>query len=396
MASSAASARASAPVTLYRTLPACVLGAFLCLVLAFTVPHPGCDFNQFYSSAKLAGTGHLYDWQRLQDLERLNATNLIPFGRLPFYAVVLKPLTVLPYRLAWGVWLGLNAAALISFAVLWPVRNRADLPLVLCWSLPAFFLISTGQDTGLILLVWTLGLLLLESGRDFAAGLVLSLCAAKFHLALGIPVFLIARRKWMTLAGGLVGGMVQLAVSFAAEGWGWPAALRHLASISEFSPAALKMPNLLGLTHALPRAIWFEAALGALVLAAVWLISRRSTLVAGATAAILGGLLVGHHSYVYDCVLFLPALLLARDASLSKPLRYWALVLCTPVPYMLLVNDKLAMIAQVLLNGFALLFLARLAAGRNLRPHPCALPPCKKHPLRNPPQFLRAPPRCSP
>ena len=50
-----------------------------------------------------------------------------------------------------------------------------------------------------------------------------------------------------------------------------------------------------------------EAVLALLALAAVWVISRRSALTIGATAAVIGGLLVSHHAYVYDAALLLPA-----------------------------------------------------------------------------------------
>src|ERR1039458_25999 len=101
-------------------------------------------------------------------------------------------------------------------------------------------------------------------------------------------------------AGGVAGGLGQLAISFAAEGWEWPARLLQLSSISDFSPSPSKMPNLLGLTHGLPYGGGVEAVLALLALAAVWVISRRSALTIGATAAVIGGLLVSHHAYVYD------------------------------------------------------------------------------------------------
>lgn len=339
-----------------------LIGAAVCLWIGFSVFERGGDFNEFYSASKLAGTGHIYDWDRIQKLELRNGSRTIPFGRLPVYAVLFKPFTVLPYRYARAAWLIVNLAALMGFALLWPVRRRWDAILLLCWSCPAAILLSTGQDTGLFLFLVTMGLRLLQSKQDLAAGLVLSLCAAKPHLALGIPIFLLARRRWGALAGGLAGGLIQVAVSFAAEGPAWPARLLELSKISDFSPSPAKMPNLLGLTHVLPYAAALEAALAVLVLAAVWMISRRSPLTLGATAAVIAGLLVSHHAYVYDAVLLLPACALALRMPAPKALRCAALLLCIPIPYLLLMKEHGMWIgAQLSIHGFCLWLLALLA-----------------------------------
>jgi hypothetical protein len=202
----------------------------------------------------------------------------------------------------------------------------------------------------------------LQSKRDFLAGLVFSLCAAKFHLALGIPIFLLARRRWGALAGGLAGGLVQLAISFAAEGREWPARLLQLSSISDFSPSPWKMPNLAGITHWLPYGGGLEAGLAVLALAAVWIVSRRSTLTVGATAAVLAGLMVSHHAYVYDAVLLLPACALGLRLPGPQALRFAALLLSVPIPYVLLIEDNAAwVVAQVCINGFGLWLLGILA-----------------------------------
>jgi len=330
--------------------------------MGFSLFERGSDFNQFYSASKLAGTGHLYDWDRLQELELRNGAHPIPFGRLPVYAVLMKPFTLLPYNNARAAWLLVNLAALAGFAALWPVRRRRDAVMMLCWSCPAAILLSTGQDTGLFLFFVAVGLRLLQSNRNFAAGLVFSLCAAKFHLALGIPVFLLARRQWGALAGGLAGGAIQLAISFAAEGREWPARLMRLSSLSDFSPSPSHMPNLLGLTHALPLGFAVEAVLGILALAAVWSISRRSPLIIGATAAVAAGLLVSHHSYVYDGVLLLPGIALALRLPVPQALRYGALALCIPIPYLLMMQEHGPWIlAQVCINGVSLGLLGLLA-----------------------------------
>ena len=341
----------------------CLIGASVCVWMGFSLFERTTDFDQFYCGSQLAGSGHLYDWDRLQELELHYGTHPVPFGRLPVYAILIKPLTALPYQYARVAWMAINLAAMIGFAMLWPVHRRQDLIMMLCWSCPAAILLSTGQDTGLFLFCITVGLRLLQSKRDFAAGLVFSLCAAKFHLALGIPVFLLARRRWGALAGGCAGGAVQLAISFAAEGRDWPARLLRLAAISDFSPSPAKMPNLCGLTHALPYGGPLEAVLALLTLAAVWIVARRSPIAIGATAAVTGGLLVSHHAYVYDGLLLLPACALALRLLVPKALRYGALLLCVPFPYVLLMQEHGEWIAaQIAIQAFSLSLLTLLAS----------------------------------
>ena len=214
-----------------------------------------------------------------------------------------------------------------------------------------------GADTGLFLFFAAAGFKLLEEEHDLAAGLVFSLCAAKFHLALGIPVLLLARKRWTTPMAGTAGVLVQLSLSYLAEGRDWPADLLRLSAVSDFSPAAAKMPNLLGLTYWIPDGVVLEGMLAAVVLSTVWLIARYADQVTGATAAIVGGLLVSHHAYVYDCILLLPALALAWRMPLPEAARYWVLLLWTPLPYVALMKDRMANAAQLSISVFCLALL---------------------------------------
>src|ERR1022692_3566501 len=119
-----------------------------------------------------------------------------------------------------------------------------------------------------------------------------------------------------------------------------------------FQPVAFEDAESIG-AHA-RVALWRRrGGAGLLALAAVWVISRRSALTIGATAAVIGGLLVSHHAYVYDAVLWLPA---------PKALRYGALLLCVPIPYVLLMQEHGAwVVAQLSINGFGMLLLGLLA-----------------------------------
>lgn len=313
------------------------------------------DFDTFYAAGKLAGTGRLYDWEAIQALERQNrAANPLPFGRIPAVALAFKPISALPYEWAEELWLGIGIAALGGFVALWPLSGRRRAAMAVCWSFPAAMVLAFGQDTTMFLFFVALGLWLLIREQRFAAGVVLSLCVIKPHLALLVPVWLIATRKWKALWGGAAGGAATLLVSFAVEGLDWPK--RFLAAAPELADAPLKMPNVRGLLALAGAGVKPEIALAVLIAVAVWHVSRHVDLATGAALALAGGLAVSHHAYTYDAVLLLPALLVTWERDRRGWLRAWALLLFTPIPYLLLLAEK-AWPAQLALTGFMLSLL---------------------------------------
>ena len=105
------------------------------------------------------------------------------------------------------------------------------------FSLPLAFALVNGQDTplprgnsGASVSVW------MRRGRDVVAGAVLSLCAIKFHMFLLLPVVLLVHRRWQVLKGGLIGGLILLAISFLSEGVRWPMQYARLLLSSELDP----------------------------------------------------------------------------------------------------------------------------------------------------------------
>ncbi|HEY1241849.1 MAG TPA: glycosyltransferase family 87 protein [Bryobacteraceae bacterium] len=313
------------------------------------------DFDTFYAAGKLAGTGRLYDWDAIQALERQNrASNPLPFGRIPAVAFAFKPLSALPYKWAEALWLGIGIAALGGFVALWPLAGRLRAAAAVCWSFPAAMVLAFGQDTTLFLFFVALGVWLLIREKEVAAGVVLSLCVIKPHLALLVPIWLIATRKWKTIGGGLGGGIAILAVSFAVEGIDWPK--RFLAAAPGLADAPLKMPNMRGLLALVGSGMRLEVALALLLAGAVWYLSRHVDLTTAAALALAGGLAVSHHAYTYDAVLLLPLLLVTWERDGRAWLRLWTLLLFTPIPYLLLLAEK-AWPAQLALMGYILVLL---------------------------------------
>jgi hypothetical protein len=265
---------------------------------------------------------------------------VIPFYRLPFFALAFKALAVLPYPLARGLFLLIEIAALAGFVALWPLSHRRWAAVAICWSTPVAMCLGFGQDSVLFLFFFTLGFWLLRRERDFWAGVAFAVCASKLHIAIVLPVVLAAHSKWKTILGGATGGVTMVALSFATEGPQWPARIMELTHLPEFDPASNRMPNLRGLLTFFGGGFALEIVLALLVAIAIFFISRRMPMKYGMTLALAGGLMLSHHAYVYDCPVLLPALLLTFEEPYPDWLRMWAVLLLTPIPYMLILTNN--------------------------------------------------------
>jgi len=299
----------------------------------------GVDFNQFYSAGKLAGTGRLYDWDALSKLEAERGQT-VPTGRLPVVAYGVKLEGWMPYRTAQLVWLAASMVALALFALAWPGVNRVLMAAALVWSMPAALLLIYGQDTPFWLLWVAAGLWLLERGSPRLAGAVFALCLCKYHLAAGIPILLIAQKRWSALASACATGAVLVAACFALEGWRWPS--QYWAVFRILSPAAFRMPNLHGIAYWTPWPVPAEIALFLAMAALLWMVCRRVSNVglAGA-AAVAAGLLMGRHGYANDGALLLPLLVFTvQRTSVPGWLKCWALLLLTPATSILLSSQS--------------------------------------------------------
>ena len=78
------------------------------------------DFMQLYAGGTLAGTSELYSSGANRAMgEQLGFwMPAVQFVRLPYYALLLKPLTILPYHTAYVVFQGACLAAALAFAFL--------------------------------------------------------------------------------------------------------------------------------------------------------------------------------------------------------------------------------------------------------------------------------------
>jgi hypothetical protein len=313
------------------------------------------DFAPLYSGPRLLATGELYNHQRLTEVSRERTGMSSPdqgYIRLPFHAVLLWPLSRLPYQTAYALWELASFAAVVAFLLLWRLPDRRSALLFTCLSLPVFTALLNGQDTTFLLLLVAAAAALLERSRPWSAGLIWSLCAVKFHLFLLTPVFIVARKEWRFGGGLLAGGAGLAAISFAAAGWSWPAQYIEAVRNPAFSPEPDHTPTLHGVLSFVPAGAWLEVVAVASVLAAVWMVCRHAELHLALAAILTGGLLVGVHAYLPDLALLLPAGL-AAVAAHNRVARLSALALLSP-PIHLTVAEGFPYSAIVVLLALAL------------------------------------------
>lgn len=301
------------------------------------------DFIQLYVGAQLSGSDRLYDAKANYEWHgRLFGVRFpaVLHSRPPFYSLLLKPLAWLPYGAAWWMFVALNAAAALWVfrKVLGPSPPAAAFGLLY----PATYLaLLWGQDVWLAAALCGAAVLWMERGRDFAAGLLFSLCAIKPHLFVLAPVALAAHRKWRVLAGGAAGGAVLVLLSFAGGGPGWmPAYLKLLAN-----PVIHRdmggMPNLQGLAVLLAGPAWILPAMSAAaVMLAGWICLRARSVSAALAAALAGSFLISYHAYPHDAVTLLLAFALLRPGGLPGPAKAAWYLLASPVPLFLVLLGR--------------------------------------------------------
>lgn len=312
------------------------------------------DFLPFYIGGTLSGTGDLYNPKATQALQaRLigKTSDSLLYIRLPFHALLMKPLAMLPYSTAYGVFQAISFACFLTFLALC-VPVWKPLAFLATVSLPVLISFRLGQDTLILLSTYAAFYVLLERRKPLLAGLVLSLCLIKFHLFVLTGLALIVRKEWKVVRGATMGSAILLTLSFAAEGLRWPADLLAMLQRPAVHGGAEIMPNLHGLTaslfHGNPAAEWVIGSLALLAFTVVATRSRdRSTVL---SMGIVAGIFLSFHSYVQDTVLFLAAAAMLNSRGVKKVPRVLMALLVTPVPcFMQLLGSPWNMVQPLLL-----------------------------------------------
>ena len=192
----------------------------------------------------------------------------VVYTRPPFYAALLRPLAALAYHVAYAAFSIATLGSILWFVIGFS-KECPSLPFFAAISIPLLTALCNGQDTPLLLAILGGSILLTRRKMEFLAGLVLSLCAIKFHLFLFPPILLLVKKRWRIL-GGAASGIALLAglgvlVNGAHSTWQYITVLRD----SWINPSAIGMPNLHGLVAVLHGDARMEMLLAGLVLSLI-------------------------------------------------------------------------------------------------------------------------------
>lgn len=294
------------------------------------------DFLQLYAGARLVGTAELYEpeasYRIFREVTRAGAEFPgIYYTRPPFYALLLKPLAALPYRVAYGIF-QLVSVTLVGVFVAVYGRGFPELVVLMAFSPVLLVTVANGQDAGMAVALAGLSFWWARE-RPVVAGLLVSLCSIKFHLFLLVPVAVVVKRQWRYLAGAAAGLAVLVGVSTVAAGWGWWNGYWKLLATSSLHEDTGSMPAWRGVIYGMLGRDWVagEVALGVATAALVgWVARRVQDLRLALSLSLTAGVLVSHHAYLQDLfVLFLTAAT-AGAAEGYKRLRVAAFVMALP------------------------------------------------------------------
>lgn len=142
------------------------------------------------------------------------------FNYPPTAFLLFLPMSKLPYIPAYSLWiiLMLTGTALTVYAF-----TRSKLLTAAALMSPAFlWCIITGQIGFLTTIIMGSGLYMLTKGHKMTAGMLLGLLIIKPHVALALPICLIATKQWRTIFGGIISSVTLTLISlllFGPEAW---------------------------------------------------------------------------------------------------------------------------------------------------------------------------------
>ncbi|MEO8097880.1 MAG: glycosyltransferase family 87 protein [Acidobacteriota bacterium] len=270
------------------------------------------DITVLYAGGRLAGTPQLYDSGALHAIEREligKESDEFHYVRLPVVAALYKPVTFLTYVQAMVIWKFLTVIGFVSLAWILPLPGKRAALLATAASLGAFNALLLGQDVWIVMLAIAAFVYLMDKGKDRTAGALLGFAVLlKYHIFPFAILALLLHRKWraVSMAGAVTAAGIL--VSFVLQGTSWPTQYASLL-MSKGAVAAMYMPNIAGLAATSGFGMPAYVLLLAMAAAGVVIMARRSSAQFAFGVAMFAGVLAAPHGYLYDFVIFLPALL---------------------------------------------------------------------------------------
>ena len=293
---------------------------------------PGSDFLAFWGAAKLtvAGTPQLaYDLATETAVQATTGiANMVAYVNPPPFLLAIAPLGLLPYAVAWVVW------SLAGWAV-WLLVARRILPqaTLAIAAFPGAYLAASHAQNGFLTGALLIGGVLALRRSQALSGALFGALIVKPHLALLVPLWLLAGRKWTALVAGAASaiGLSLLSLAmFGAETWrAWPDSFAVSAAIMRDGDAVFWQR--MGTVYSAVRLYGgAEAALIAqaavtLACAALVVFAWRRTRDSEATGALMlaATALGSPYLFAYDLAfLALPVFWLVRE-GLAQGFRPW-------------------------------------------------------------------------
>jgi Glycosyltransferase family 87 len=389
------------------------------------------DFTAFYAAGASVRNGtaaRLYDSGAAGSVESEDAARArpsasssllgsyssgssLPFLHPPCEALLFAPLSFLSFGTAFLAWDVLNVLLLLACGFVLRSEPSGGFSSPIPWLLaglgffPVFIVLLQGQDSILLLLLFTLAYCSLKRGADFAAGICLGLGLLRPQIVLPFLAMLMFRRHRGRLLGGFAAAAALLA---ALSAWvtNWRTVLRYPLFLLEMNRQAagssifpVDMPNLRGLAsqwQGLPG--WIVAGTQ-LVLSALLMvmagrfwrrISQNQPSHLDETAfeiSVAVALLVSYHIHLHDLsLMLLPAIVLVNGwrEHVATTAGFWRTALaatlgglfCSPL-YVVLMQYRSVYLAACLVLLFAIA-LVMIAARPNVPeekgPSPATLP----------------------
>lgn len=349
------------------------------------------DFTIYYCAGMMVrkGLGHdLYNLRTQFEVQRefapevANRLSALPYNHPPFEALLFVPFTYFSYFHAFIFWDVLNIAALLAVPTLlrkhipeWTGNAWAMWMLASLGFFPVFLTLLQGQDSILLLLLYTLGFVYLKGNADALAGGWLALGLFKPQLVLPFVFIWMMRGRAKILYGFLSTATALALLSAAIVGIGGLAsyagfALRLESTMAGGAIMPSDMPNLRGVLYLLTHGRFHAAAVAiaiscVILLLAVWQFrtqERTEDLFYWNFAlAIVTSVVVSYHCLAHDLsLLLLPIALVVcklrgsgtlRTASAVLMLFALGLLFFAPLQLFLLQRNQLGAM------GWAVLFL---------------------------------------
>jgi alpha-1,2-mannosyltransferase len=343
----------------------------------------GTDFISFWTASKIALEGHPAS---VYEIPTHLAAQTALFSRdvgytaffyPPTFLLICLPLATLPYLWSLGLWLGMTGFACWRVLRAWIGERFGMLPIL---AFPAVFSnLGHGQNAFLSTALIGGGALMLNA-RPVAAGICFGALVYKPHLAILIPIALIAARRWRVLIATAVSATTFCLLSLAAFGpTTWQAFLaaspKARMALEQHMVGDEKMQSVFAgvrLLHgSLTLAYGLQLVVALAVGAALFLLQRRSfRSPAEGPAMVAATLLASPFLLDYDLVLLaIPLAWIARE-SLRTGFLPWEKSILVAAFALPAVSRSIAGLAGVPIAPLVILAVFLLVLRRAREPAP--------------------------